>query len=115
MNWDRLNDRYMRDPVPIRLGNLASSLAALSTSAASAVRHDHARTVIDECKHFIEWTGPETDIEVAAELVRLQVRLAGWQRHWEELRADPDRVAEVSAEARRASDPVLEWSGLLDG
>jgi len=114
MNRPNLYARYMQDPVPVRLGNLASSLSALSRSAASETRLDSVPAILDECKHFIEWTGPETEVEVAGELVRLQVQIAGWQRKWDTLKLDPEKTAEVAALARKGSEQVLEWSGLLE-
>src|SRR5947207_2411213 len=102
MNKPHLYARYMRDPIAVRLGNLASSLARLSKDVAEG-RDECVLAMLDECKHFIEWTGPETEIEVAGELVRLQVQIAGWQRKWDTLKLDPEKTAEVAALARKGA------------
>ena len=37
-------------------------------------------SLLDESKLFIEWTAREAEIDIAAELVDLHIRLACWQR-----------------------------------
>jgi hypothetical protein len=114
MNQTGLKDRYLKFPLPVRLGNLASSLAHLATTAEMRSQYDHVPRMLSECKSFIEWTGPETAVEIAEQLVRIQVQLAVWQLNWEKIRYDPEKAAEVVIGARASSDQVLQWSGLLD-
>ncbi|NCO37310.1 MAG: hypothetical protein COZ06_07115 [Armatimonadetes bacterium CG_4_10_14_3_um_filter_66_18] len=106
--------RYLRDAVPIRLGNLASNLARISTCIAEEGGLPMAFSVIDESKHFIEWTGAEVEPDVQPELVRLQVELALWQHRWAGLSLDARAREEVARDARQRSNQVLEWSGLLN-
>ena len=113
-DWDRLRERYMRDPLPVRLGNLVSSLTHLSTSGGMRSQHDYVPRMISECKHFIERTGREADLPYVEGLHNLQVKLAGRQLHWETLRNDLEATERVAAETRASSDQVLQWSGLLD-
>ena|SRR2546423_14693544 len=111
---ESLYGRYMRDPLPIRLGNLSSSLGRLADSINRPERRQIALDMINECKWFIEWTGAEAQTEVAADLVRIQVTLAGWQRMLiGHAKLDCD-MGEYAAEARQSSENVLQMSGLLD-
>jgi hypothetical protein len=114
MNHPGLKERYMSFSLPVRLGNLASSLAHLSTTAEMKSQHDHVPRMLRECKSFIEWTGPETEVEIAEQLVGLQVQLAIWQLSWDSMRRDPIGTEQLVTSARASSDQVLQWSGLLD-
>src|SRR2546423_10788066 len=97
---ESLYGRYMRDPLPIRLGNLSSSLGRLADSIDRPERRQIALDMIDECKWFIEWTGAEAQTEVAADLVRIQVILAGWQRTLADLTKAESDTAEYANKAR---------------
>ncbi len=68
---------------------------------------------MDESKHFIEWTATEAEVNTAAELVELQVELAGWQRSWSQIRDDPVLRDQVAKRAGIWSERVLKMSGLL--
>ncbi len=114
MNSSGPKERYMRFPLSVRLGNLASSLAHLSTTAEMKSQHDYVPRMLRECKCFIEWTGPETEVEIAEQLVGIQVQLAIWQLNWDVMRSDPKETEELVTSARVSADQVLQWSGLLD-
>ncbi len=109
-----LQSRYLRDPLPVRLGNLSSSLGRLARTIHDPSRRETADYMLDECKWFIEWTAGETDIEVAAQLVELQVTLAGWQRGLAGESRVPLDTAAAARLARESAEKVLQWSGLLD-
>ena len=70
--------------------------------------------LLDESKHFIEWTAAEAEVETAAQLVELQVQLALWQLDWDALWPDSDRRERMATESRAWSDRVLQLSGLID-
>src|SRR5205814_234753 len=61
-------DRFMRDPVPVRLGNLASTLARISSCAAHPERRDLVYRLLSEAEFFIDCTGPDTDVNVQPDL-----------------------------------------------
>ena len=65
--------RYLRDDVPIRLGNLASNLAHISSFAKGSRNPTAVERLLDESRFFIEWTAAETELDTAAELVEMQV------------------------------------------
>ena len=72
---------------------------------------------IDESKWFCEWAGVEAaranDIETAHTLLTLQRQLVRWERHFQEICADPVRRAEMAETARAWSNHLLVLSGLL--
>ena len=70
--------RYLRDELPVRLGNLASTLAHIGSYAKGGKNPQAVLRLLGESRFFIEWTAADTDVEVAAELVEMQVgRLTG--------------------------------------
>ncbi len=105
--------RYLRDPLPIRLGGLAANLARVKSFSTLGQNDALVNSLLDESKYFIEWTAAEAEWEVAAELVELQVQLAGWQRKWDVIWADPVQRMAVAEQAKRWSDRILDLSGLL--
>lgn len=113
-NWEALKLRYLRDELPIRLGEIASNLARIKTLSKNIAHSDTVVSLIDESKIFIEWTANDADIDTAGELVELQIQLALWQLRWTKIWADPAQRMEVAAQAQIWSDRILERSGLLD-
>lgn len=78
-NIEERRERYMRDPLAVRLGGLAANLARVSSISNNALNFNVASGLMEESKHFIEWTAAESQIETAADLVSLQIKLALWQ------------------------------------
>jgi hypothetical protein len=103
----------LRDPLPLRLGGLAANLRRVKSFTQHAANRAAVESLLDESKHFIEWTARETEIETAAQLVELQVQLARWQRNWDRIWADPDERQRVGDKSLTWSDQVLALSGLL--
>ena len=81
--------RYLQDPLPTRLGNLASNLAHISSFAKGAKNPNAVERLLDESRFFIEWVAVDTDLETTAELVEIQVQLSWWYHHWQEEQAKP--------------------------
>jgi hypothetical protein len=69
--------------------------------------------MLSESIQFIEWVAPHTLPEVAAELVDLQVALGLWRKSWPSVRQDKTQRTLLSFQAKKWSDKVLEYSGLL--
>lgn len=105
-------ERYLRDPLPVRLGNLASNLSRLKSFARHPAMAGAARKVVHESQHFIEWTATDAALEVQVELIELQKFLAGWQLEWDEIWADEQRGS-LAAQAEVWAKRILERSGLL--
>ncbi|RPI89325.1 MAG: hypothetical protein EHM40_21005 [Chloroflexi bacterium] len=112
-DWNAIRERYMRDPLPVRLGGLAANLSRIKSFSANEASRDSVASLIDESKMFIEWTAPQAEIEVAAELVELQIQLALWQLQWQNIWEDASRRKQIAEQSSAWSKQVLEMSGLL--
>ncbi len=112
-DWTEKRDRYLREAVPTRLGELAANLARIQSFSNNDLNRDVVAHLIEESKFFIEWTAIDAGIDQAAELVELQVQLARWQLSWSTLWADNSQRTKVAEQAKIWSDRVLEMSGLL--
>lgn len=106
---DAIRERYLRDPLPIRLGGLAADLVRIASCVDNPKNRDVVTMLLDEGKFFAEWTAPEAPLEIQAALAEVQVLLACWQRRWVVGRPEPL----MREQARRWSDHLLELSGLL--
>ena len=113
-DYTAIRERYMRDELPIRLGGLAANLRRVESFARNDANCNVVEGMLDESKHFIEWTAAEAEIDKAAELVQLQIQLASWQYRWADIWGDPGRRREVAEQSGHWSDRVLELSGLLE-
>jgi len=119
MNSDRAKldarkERYLRDPLPVRLGNLASNLARIRSIATQPELGEAAKRIIRESKHFVEWAGKDADLQVQIELVELQRQLARWQFKWQEIWNDLEKRNAVAEQAGAWSEKILDRSGLLN-
>ncbi len=112
-DWSGLRERFLRDPLPRRLGGLAATLGRLSSSARNASDPSIVSALIDEAKHLIEWTAAETEPEQAAELVQIQTLLALWQKTWLEASRTPAQRTLLSVQAKIWADKALDFSGLI--
>jgi vancomycin resistance protein YoaR len=113
-NLSEIRERYLRDSVSIRLGGLAANLARVSSFSKNPANQDAVNNLLEESKHFIEWTAKETDIETAAELAEIQVQVAVWQIKWQELWQDVEKRIFIAETSANWSKKVLEKSGLLN-
>ena len=109
-----IRDRYLQDQLPVRMGGLAANLARVHSFATDLANQEVVFGLLDESKHFIEWTAVEAEVETAAQLVELQVQLALWQLEWNTLWPDSERRERMATESRAWSDRVLQLSGLID-
>lgn len=112
-DWHRLKSRYLRDELSIRLGNLASNLARIKSRCQDPGNSEIIEGLLQESKLFIEWTVQDTEVEIAAELVELQIQLACWQYSWTRIWADAEERMKVAKAAKIWSEKVLNMSGLL--
>jgi hypothetical protein len=116
-NIARIKERYLKDDLPRRLGGLAADLARIASSARHPAGSESVAAMLEESQYFIEWTAGdlvETDIEAAAELVDIQVMLALWRRAWADASQNPHQRSLLSLQAKKWSDQVLGYSGLLN-
>jgi hypothetical protein len=108
-----IRERYLRDELPVRLGGLAANLARFGSFSRNPDHREVVESLLEESKFYIEWTAPDAELSVQAELVELQLLLARWQRVWSSIWVDPTQRAAVAEQARTWSKRVLEMSGLL--
>lgn len=113
MDWNAIQERYLRDGLPIRLGGLAANLGRIRSFSIKNVNPETIESLIDESKWFIEWTARDAEIDVAAQLVELQLQLAHWSHRFDDIWNDPAKRNEMIEQSRAWSQRVLEMSGLL--
>ena len=106
---ETIRQRFLRDPLPGRLGALAADLARIASFAENPKNQRAVASLLEEGKWFAEWAAPEAPLETQAVLAETQRALAIWERGW--LNGSP--VPTMSADARRKSDELLALSGLL--
>lgn len=109
-----VKDRYLQDAIPVRLGGLAANLARVASFSRNAGNSDVVYRLLDESKWFVEWTAAETEVDIAAQLVELQVELSLWQLDWPKIWSNPAVRAAVATHSKHWSDRILKLSGLLD-
>jgi hypothetical protein len=113
INKDKLRQRFLRDPLPVRLGGLSATLARISSSARESENPGIVLDLLDEARHLIEWTAADAEPEIAAELVQTQRLLTLWQKAWVKASTDRHQRTLLSAQAKDWSDKTLQYSGLL--
>ena len=112
-DWTQIQERYMRDDLPVRLGGLAANLSRIKSFSANEAGKDAVESLIDESKMFIEWTAPQAEINTAEKLVQLQIQLALWQLQWGTIWNDSLKRKQIAEQSNVWSRQVLEMSGLL--
>lgn len=112
MDKEKLRQRFLRDPLPRRLGGMAATFGRISSSARRSQDPAVVTDLLDEARHLIEWTAGETEPEVAAELVRIQTLLTLWQKAWATANLDHLQRLLLSIQAKDWSDRLVDFSGL---
>lgn len=107
-NLERIRTRFLRDPLPVRLGGLAADLARVASSARHATGGAATLAMLEESQYFIEWTAAEVAPEVGEELVNLQVMLALWWRAWPDSQYSQTQRTLLSVQAKQWSDRVMQ-------
>jgi len=105
--------RYVRDPLPVRLGGLAADMARIASFSQNPANLAPVADLMREAAHFIEWCAPESDVEIQMTLLELQRHLARWRMQLSQRLPDPTWRDQVIAGARGWSQRVLEMSELL--
>lgn len=112
INKEKLRERFLRDPLPRRLGGLAATLGRISSSARNSTDPAITANLLDEAKHLIEWTAAETQPETASELIHMQTMISLWQRAWTEASQNSRQRILLSVQAKEWSDKAVDFSGL---
>jgi hypothetical protein len=111
---ERKRERFLRDPLPVRLAGLAADLARVSSSARHETGAESVGSMLEESQYFIEWTAAEAEPEIAAELVDIQRMIALWRKAWPDAQNSRTQRTLLSVQAKKWSDLILSYSGLLD-
>lgn len=110
---EKKRERYLRDPLPRRLGGLAATLGRISSSARNASEAAITQSLLEEAKYYIEWTAAETEPEIAEKLVAMQTLITLWEKAWASAFQNKTQRALLSVQAKQWSDWTLDISGLL--
>ena len=111
-NREKLRERFLRDPLPRRLGGLAATLGRVSSVARKTSDPTNVARLLEEAKYMIEWTAAETEPEIAAELVSIQRFITLWLRAWDSASQHREQRTLLSVQAKYWSDRALDFSGL---
>ena len=114
INQERKKERYLRDPLSTRLAGLAADFMRITSSARRATGSASVAEMLEESQYYIEWTAAEAEPEIAGELVDIQRLIAAWRRAWPTAQQNPEQRILLSIQAKKWSDQVLEYSGLLN-
>lgn len=112
-NKEKLRERFLRDPLPHRLGGLAATLGRISSSARSSTDPLIVQNHLHEARYFIEWTAAEAEPEIAAELVSMQRLITLWLKAWNKASRNKEERTLLSVQAKYWSDRAMDFSGLL--
>src|SRR5690606_2758888 len=107
-------ERFLRDPVGVRLGGMAANLARVNSFSANSANKEAVFDLFQETKFFIEWTARDAELSTAAELVELQLQIALWQRNWDSNWDSSENRKIVASRSAAWSQKLLERSGLLN-
>ena len=109
----KLRERFMRDPLPRRLGGLSATLGRISSSARESSDPAQVANLLDEAKHLIEWTAADTDPDIAAELIAMQRLIILWQKAWAKTKTLKEQRILLATQEKHWSDQTLGFSGLI--
>ena len=111
-NKEKLRERFLRDPLPRRLGGLAATLGRISSSARESSDPLTVARLLEEAKYLIEWTAADTEPETAAEPIAMQRLISLWLRAWQEAGQHRAQRILLSVQAKHWSDRAMDFSGL---
>jgi hypothetical protein len=104
----QLRQRYEKLDCTRQLGNLASTLARISSCATDPSHDSLVTDLLREAALFIEWSAPQVPTTLLPDLAAMQRELMAWRRGWPFERARPV----MTLYARNASNRLLRMAGL---
>jgi hypothetical protein len=108
MDTRQLRERFVKLGWQQQMGNLASTLARVSSQAASPEYDGLVSNLLQEAALFVEWGAPQSPPACLPELAALQKEILAWKRLWPLPKARPL----LSLYARNRSDWLLQMAGL---
>lgn len=112
-NREKMRERFLRDPLPRRLGGLAATFGRVSSVARKSSDPSNVTRLLEEAKYFIEWTAADAEPEVAAELVSMQTLVNLWLKVWGKTSENKEQRTLLSVQAKVWADRAMDLSGLL--
>jgi hypothetical protein len=111
INKERKRERFLRDPLPVRLAGLAADLARVASSARHESGAESVANMLEESQYYIEWMAAEADPEIAGELVDIQRIIGLWRKAWPEAQKHRTQCILLSVQAKKWSDQIMGYSG----
>ncbi len=105
-------DRFMSLALPVRLGELAESLAFARSTAEHSGHPKYLERTLRDCLNYIDWTSAEVAACTQIELAELRSRLTGWLGDAQAIWDDPAGLATLKAALTEWSQKILARSGL---
>jgi hypothetical protein len=105
--------RFLQAPLPARLDHIAAALARISSSARHSTDPAIITNLLDEVHHFIEWTVPETNLEIAAELKQMNIILGMWKKSWVRARNIPQQRTLLAVQTKNWETMVRKFAGMI--
>ena len=107
-------ESFIKESPARQLGALAATLGRIASSAEKTARAKAITSMLDECIQFIELTVSQQSETAGRELKDLNVMLTLWRDSWEYAQTNQTLCRLLSIQAKKWSDQVLEYSGLLN-
>jgi hypothetical protein len=107
-------DSFLKESPPRQLGALASTLARIASSATKPTRTAVIVPMLSECIEFIEKLTPPDSPKISSEIKDLGSMLGLWRESWPYVHEHESQRQLFSMQAKKWSDLVLEYSGLLN-
>jgi len=64
-NKNKLRERFLSDPLPVRLGGSAATFGRISSVARKSSDPENVTRLLEEAKYLIEWPAADAEPEVA--------------------------------------------------
>ena len=109
MERQSFRERYQKLEWPQQLGNLASTLARVSSRAPSPQYDALVKNLLREAALFIEWSVPHLPADLLVDMAAMQRELLAWWHVWP---IDQTRPL-LALYARNTSDRLLQMAGLV--
>ncbi|MFN0112115.1 MAG: hypothetical protein ACKVZH_24900 [Blastocatellia bacterium] len=111
--WEKLRERFLRDPLPVRLGELSSGLSGVKYIADQTASEKIAIFFLKEPELYLEWGFPDADSALQVELAEIRQLIAQLRENWQSVWESPAERVAVGASFEEWSQKMLDRSGLL--
>ena len=110
---EQIKNRYNREELPTRLGNLASNMARIASVSKNPDNWKIVDSLMEESKFFIEWNIKDATYEQLILLSQIQRQLAFWQSIWEQIYTNEIECETIRNYAQKWSMELLQKAGLV--